>query len=46
MLMVNVNGKAMNKEQFKEYIQTARLDAARRKRIKANHQKRLAANKK
>lgn len=43
--MVNVNGKSLNREQFKEFMTEAILAAKRRKRIKENHKKRIAAKK-
>ena len=33
--MVKVNGKELNREQFKEYVQLAKLTAERRKKIEA-----------
>ena len=44
--MVNVNGKALNREEFKEFMTEAILTAKRRKRIKENHKKRIAAKNK
>lgn len=44
--MVNVNGKPLNREQFKDFITEAVLTAKRRKRIKENHEKRIATKKK
>ena len=33
--MVKVNGKEMNREQFKEYVQLARLTIERKRKIEA-----------
>ena len=33
--MIKVNGKELNREQFKEYVQLAKLTAERKKKIEA-----------
>lgn len=33
--MVNVNGKQLNREQFREWVQTNRLNQEKRKKIEA-----------